>query len=274
MTEQSESAENFAAFETLKGKKGQSLILLGDHAMRHLPKNYGSLGLPKAEFNRHIAYDIGIEWFLRHLNQKLNTPTIMARFSRLLIDPNRGMEDPTIIRQIYDGTIIPANYPLAADERATRIKRFHQAYHDEVQRVIHETEADSGTPPLIISMHSFTPQMKGQSRPWHIGVLWDQDPRCKEALFEAFKQKPEWVIGDNQPYEGALRGDTMYSHCSQDGLAHGLIEIRQDLIDTQEKAEAWADHFAPMLEAINQMPDMHQRHYFGSSVGPLRKDPS
>lgn len=271
---QRESNADFQAFETLDGKAGHSLVLLGDHAMRHLPDEYGSLGLPAAEFDRHIAYDIGIEWFLRRLHTLLKAPTIMARFSRLLIDPNRGMEDPTIIRQIYDGTIIPGNYPLSAEVRNERIDHFHQPYHQEVQRVIDETEAQSGKPPLIISMHSFTHQMKGKQRPWHIGILWDQDPRCKDTLFEALKHKPEWVIGDNQPYEGALRGDTMYTHCSADGLAHGLIEIRQDLIDTREKAEHWANQFAPMLEAIANMPDMHKRQYFGSKVGPLKKDPS
>jgi len=242
--------------------------------MRHVPEAYGTLGLPSTEFDRHIAYDIGIEWFLRHLHTVLEAPTIMARFSRLLIDPNRGMEDPTIIRQIYDGTIIPGNYPLSEEERSARIEQFHQSYHQEVQRVIDDTEKQSGKPPLIISMHSFTHQMKGRKRPWHVGVLWDQDPRCKDALFDALNQKPEWVIGDNQPYDGALRGDTMYHHCSVDGLAHGLIEIRQDLIDTREKAENWADQCAPMLEAIANMPDMHKRKYYGSRVGPLRKDPS
>ena len=101
-------------------------MLVADHAKRALPDEYGDLGLPPEEFQRHIAYDIGVEWVTRRLAALLGAPAIMANFSRLLIDPNRGEDDPTLIRQLYDGTIVPGNYPLAADERERRLDRFYR----------------------------------------------------------------------------------------------------------------------------------------------------
>ncbi|TIP31930.1 MAG: N-formylglutamate amidohydrolase, partial [Mesorhizobium sp.] len=86
-----------------------------DHARRDLPEEYGSLGLPASEFDRHIAYDIGVETVTRELAAALDAPAVLAGFSRLLIDPNRGEDDPTMIRQLYDGTVVPGNYPIAPE---------------------------------------------------------------------------------------------------------------------------------------------------------------
>src|SRR5690606_14836293 len=103
----------FAPFEVVEGDRGKGLVLLADHAGRELPEEYGTLGLPAAEFDRHIAYDIGVEQVTRRLAAMTGAPAVMAHFSRLLIDPNRGEDDPTLIRQLYDGTVVPGNYPMA-----------------------------------------------------------------------------------------------------------------------------------------------------------------
>src|SRR5690606_28432034 len=87
----------FAPFEAIEGDRTKGLVLLADHAGRALPDEYGDLGLPAAEFDRHIAYDIGVENVTRRLAARLGVPAVMARFSRLLIDPNRGEDDPTLI---------------------------------------------------------------------------------------------------------------------------------------------------------------------------------
>ena len=97
----------FAPFEIVEGSRKRGLVLVADHAGRELPDEYGDLGLPATEFERHIAYDIGVEAVTRKLAAALDAPAVMANFSRLLIDPNRGEEDPTLIRQLYDGTVVP-----------------------------------------------------------------------------------------------------------------------------------------------------------------------
>lgn len=259
----------FAPFELIEGDMTRGLVLLADHAGRALPDEYGDLGLPSSEFDRHIAYDIGVEGVTRAVAKLLNVPAVMARFSRLLIDPNRGEDDPTLIRQLYDGTIIPANYPLSAEEREKRLDHYYRPYHDAAGSLVAAVAKEMGAAPFVFSIHSFTPSMQGRDRPWHAGVLWDSDPRAVRPLIDLLAQDTSLTVGDNEPYDGALRGDTMYRHAIVNGYAHALLEIRQDLIADEAGQEAWAKRLAPMLETINALPDMHVVQHFGSRTGPL-----
>src|SRR5690606_23139250 len=136
----------------------------------------------------------------------------MANFSRLLIDPNRGEDDPTLIRQLYDGTVVPANYPMTPQEREKRLENYYRPYHDAVGAMVASVAKASGAAPFIFSVHSFTPVMQGHVRPWHVGVLWDLDPRAALPLIQMLSQDETLVVGDNEPYDGALRGDTMFRH--------------------------------------------------------------
>ena len=145
----------FAPFDLVEGDRKRGIVLVADHARRDLPEEYGSLGLPAAELERHIAYDIGVEMVTRELAAALDVPAVIANFSRLLIDPNRGEDDPTLIRQLYDGTVVPGNYPIAPEERERRLDRFYRPYHDAVGAMIASVHAATGGSPLIISVHSF-----------------------------------------------------------------------------------------------------------------------
>jgi predicted N-formylglutamate amidohydrolase len=259
----------FAPFEIIEGVREHGLVLVADHAKRDLPDEYGDLGLPAEEFQRHIAYDIGVEMVTRKLAARLRAPAVLANFSRLLIDPNRGEDDPTLIRQIYDGTIVPANYPLAAAERERRLELFYRPYHDAVAAMIASVAAASGGSPFILSVHSFTPVMQGEVRPWQVGVLWDLDDRAARPLIDTLAADPLLTVGDNEPYDGALRGDTAFKHAIVNGFAHALIEIRQDLIADESGAESWAQLLAPIIDAINARPDIHVARQYGSRTGPL-----
>ncbi len=256
-------------FEIVEGARDKGLVLIADHAGRAVPDEYGDLGLPPSEFERHIAYDIGVEGVTRRLAALTGAPAVMAGFSRLLIDANRGEDDPTLIRQLYDGTIVPANYPMDEAERQRRLDRYYRPYHDAVGAMIASVAAASGRAPFVFSVHSFTPSMQGRARPWHAGVLWDSDDRAVRPLIEMLSADPALVVGDNEPYDGALRGDTMFRHCIVNGFAHALIEIRQDLIADAAGQEAWARRLAPMLDAINRRADIHEVRQFGSRTGPV-----
>jgi predicted N-formylglutamate amidohydrolase len=262
-------SSQFPPFELIEGDRGGGMLLLADHAGRGLPDEYGSLGLPATEFDRHIAYDIGVEGVTRRLAAATGAPALMARFSRLLIDANRGEDDPTLIRQLYDGTVVPGNYPMSAEERERRLDRFYRPYHDAVRSLVASVAERSGKAPFVFSVHSFTPRMQGFERPWHVGVLRDSDNRAVDPLLAALRAEDGLVVGDNEPYDGALRGDTMFKHAIVNGFPHALIEIRQDLIREEEGQGEWAGRLAPMLEAINARPDIHRVRQFGSRTGPL-----
>lgn len=241
--------QSFASHEVIAGDLGLGLILVCDHARSALPPGYGTLGLPESAFARHIAYDIGVEGVTRGLCRELGAPAVIAGFSRLLIDPNRGLDDPTLIMQLSDGTIVPGNVGISRAERERRIARYYRPYHRAIAALI-EAGLARGRPPALLSIHSFTPAWKGVARPWHAGVLWHGDGRLAAPLLAALRGDRRLVIGDNEPYSGGLDGDTLDVHATRRGLVSALVEIRQDLIADEAGIREWTDRLAGLLPEI------------------------
>ena len=197
--------------------------------------------------NTHIAYDIGAKEVAIHLSRILNCPLVMSDFSRLLIDPNRGVDDPTLVMKISDDKIIEGNKNIhnfnESVEKNKRIENYYNSYHDKVSKLVKQ-KINNEQFPAIISIHSFTPFWKNIKRNIDIGILWDNDERLPNIFFNYLKKNhQELVIGDNQPYTGRLKNDTIYKHATANGLSNILIEIRQDLI-TKKSGQK---HFAELL---------------------------
>ncbi len=250
--------DDSTSHEIIAGDMAPGLILLCDHARNALPPRYGSLGLPGSEFTRHIAFDIGVEGVTRQLAAKLGVPAMLTHYSRLLIDPNRGLDDPTMIMKISDGAIVPGNATIDQAEREARIARYYAPYHADITGLI-ETFRSNGIVPALLSIHSFTAHWKGLPRPWHAGILWDEnDPRFSEPLIASLSRERDLVVGDNEPYSGGLPGDTMDRHGTKTGLAHTLLEIRQDLIADQAGIDEWADRLGGLLPDIICDPALHR----------------
>jgi predicted N-formylglutamate amidohydrolase len=253
--------------EFIAGDVKRQALVLCDHASNAIPPEFASLGLQQGQLTRHIAYDIGAAWVSRRLAMRLGCPALLSTFSRLLIDPNRGRDDPTLVMQLSDGAIVPGNANIDEASVAARIARFYAPYDDAVAALV-GSAITRGMPPAIISVHSFTPHWKGCPRPWHIGLLWDRDDRLTAPLFAALRAEPDLVVGDNEPYAGWLEGDTIDRHATRHGLPNVLIELRQDLIDSQPKAEAWADRLADMLMPI--LTDWREMQPKGLNLGAVR----
>ncbi|MFT3811681.1 MAG: N-formylglutamate amidohydrolase [Micropepsaceae bacterium] len=222
------SATHLPAFETIPAPRPGPVLFLCDHASNAVPPAYGTLGLPEAEFKRHIASDIGAGDLTRALAAAFDAPALLGVWSRLLVNLNRGPDDPTLVMKISDGALIPGNARADAAEIAHRIAAFHAPYHAAIEAEIVAAMA-AGFAPSLVSMHSFTPVWRGDPRPWQIGILWDRDDRLVKPLIAAF-EAAGLVTGDNEPYDGALEGDTLWTHATSRGLPNVLIEVRQDLI--------------------------------------------
>jgi predicted N-formylglutamate amidohydrolase len=261
----------YSAPLSLEPGPDRRLLLLCDHATNALPEEYGLLGLPAEEFRRHIAYDIGAAAVTRGLAHRLGATAVYTGFSRLLIDPNRGSDDPTLVMRLSDGAVVPGNARIDAAGIAERTRRFHQPYHDAIERWLDETLAD-GTVPVIVAIHSFTPFWKAFARPWHAAVLWDVDPRMAQPLIAGLRDEAGIVVGDNEPYDGALQNDTMYRHATMRGLAHALIEVRQDLISDEVGVEEWADRLANVLAPLVADPSLHRIEHRGSRADVGHRD--
>lgn len=257
------SGESFTAFEVIEGPADAGLLLICDHASNALPPGYGTLGLPPEQLERHIGYDIGAAAVTRRLAERLGVPAVLSTFSRLLIDPNRGLDDPTLVMRLSDGAVVPGNARIDRAEIEHRIAAYHAPYHDALTATI-DRAVDAGKPPVLASIHSFTPAWKGAPRRWHAGVLWDRDPRFAIPFIEELEKEKGLVVGDNEPYRGSLSGDCMYRHGTQRGLAHGLLEIRQDLIAEENGVAEWVDRLARIIPAAMTRDGLHDIIHYGS----------
>jgi predicted N-formylglutamate amidohydrolase len=264
----------FSPVERIEGALDAGVLVICDHASNGLPPEYGDLGLAPASLQRHIAYDIGAAWLARRLAHLQGSPAVLSTFSRLLIDPNRGADDPTLVMRLSDGAIVPGNARIDGAEIVRRRDLYWSPYRNAVDEMAAAMCA-TGQAPAIVSIHSFTPFWRGVARPWKVGVLWDLDPRLPAPLLEALARDEglgHADVGDNEPYDGALAGDTIDDIATARGLANALIEVRQDLIATEEGANAWADRLARVLEPILLRPEIHRQMDFGSRANGVRQD--
>jgi predicted N-formylglutamate amidohydrolase len=259
----------YPAFKAIPGGLDSGALIICDHASNAIPPDYGTLGLAPKALERHIAYDIGAAEVTRALAGMLGAPAVLSTFSRLIVDPNRGLDDPTLVMRYSDGAIVPGNAYIDAAEIGRRSAQFWQPYREEIAATVDSMIA-VGEPPALISIHSFTNVWRGFTRSWKIGVLWDCDDRIPKPLIQALLAEPDLLaddIGDNEPYDGALAGDTIDAIATSRGLANALIEIRQDLIAEKKHAIAWAERIARLLGPILADRGSRAPADFGSRAG-------
>jgi predicted N-formylglutamate amidohydrolase len=225
-----------------------SVVLVCDHAANRVPRRLGTLGLDAARLADHIAWDPGAADVARHLSVYLDAPLVLSGYSRLVIDCNRPLRSPESIAEASGGVPIPANHGLSSRERERRIAALFRPYHDAIDRLL---DGRTRRSTLLLSIHSFTPTLNGQSRPWHIGVSYGRDRRLAMLLLKALARDSEFIVGDNQPYP--IEDDVDYTipmHGEGRGLPSAMIEIRQDGIRTAAQAAAWAKRLAAAYRLI------------------------
>ncbi|SMX43203.1 N-formylglutamate amidohydrolase [Octadecabacter ascidiaceicola] len=246
------TTDTFEPFSVHGADRQSRWLITCDHASNAVPPciGGGSLGLPDADMQRHIAYDVGAAGVTRALADALDAPAVLSNFSRMVIDPNRGLDDPTLLMKLYDGSVIPANRDADLVEKARRVDAFHAPYHNAYADLAARQDDT-----VIVAMHSFTPQLNGRPpRPWHIGILHAHDDRLSNALLDLLHTEDDLCVGKNEPYIGHLPGDAIDRHALQTGRANTLIELRNDLIETEDQQVAWAERLAPILtNALIQM---------------------
>lgn len=229
------------------------IVITCDHASNRVPPEVGggSLGVPSADMARHISHDVGAAGVSRHLGKVLDAPVICSNFSRLVIDPNRGEDDPTLVMKLYDGTLIPANRKLTDADFNWRLQNCYRPYHAALADLIASRDR-----PIIVAIHSFTPQLRGRApRPWHIGILHEKDQRLAKPMLARLRRESDLCVGENEPYGGHLDGDSIDRHALGEGYPNILIELRNDLISSSDDQVAWAERLAPILaEVIDSTP--------------------
>lgn len=237
-------------YELLREEGKSPFLLTADHAGRAIPRALGDLGVPRAEMDRHIAWDIGIAGVTRRLSEALDATAILQNYSRLVIDCNRQPHVLSAFPEVSEATPIPGNEGLAETAKAARRAAIFDPYHGAIGRLVVERART-----VYVAMHSFTPVYLAQARPMHVAVLYNRNPRLSKILADLLRAEGGLVVGENAPYR--VTDETDYGvpvHAERNGLDYLEIEIRQDLIAGEAGQAEWAGLLARLLpEALKQL---------------------
>ena len=244
------SARDPAPFEVLSAGSDFPALVVCDHASRAMPAHLGDLGLSPELLSTHIAWDIGAASLATGLSERLGATAVLAGYSRLVVDCNRRLDDPTAFPEQSDGVPVPGNQGLVALDRQQRVNAIYWPYHHAIRAELGRLEKIVAAPALI-AVHTFTPVFGGFPRPWHAGILWDRDPRIAVPLIRRLSALTGVAVGDNEPYSGRHPADfTVDHHAEDEGLPCVSIEIRQDLVCDAAGASRWSDYLAEALAPI------------------------
>jgi predicted N-formylglutamate amidohydrolase len=229
--------------EVFREDAGASFVIVCDHAGRALPRSLGSLGLAPDELQSHIAWDIGAAGVAQRMALELQAALFCQRYSRLVIDCNRPLGAPDSIPSKSGGIDIPGNQRLTRLEADERARAIFEPYHQRIESAL----ARRGTY-LLVSVHSFTPELHGTKRPFHAGVLYERDSRLALPLLQLLRQEPGLVVGDNEPYAASAATDyAIIEYGEKRGAPYVELEVRQDLITHEAGQAFWAQRLARLL---------------------------
>jgi len=242
-------------------------VLTCDHASNFLPPEFGTLGLPTGDLSRHIAWDPGALPVARRMAEALDATLVETCISRLVIDCNRPLDAPDLVPPVSETTAIPGNTGLSEKQRAQRIALSWRPFHDAVANIV-DARLARGQETRLVSVHSFTPVYKGKNRPWHIGIIHDEDRRLATPLIAALKRLAGVTVGVNEPYSPADRVYfTLERHARSRGLACAMIEIRNDEISGEAGQRKWADLLTGIfLDLEPEAARGSRQHAMGKSV--------
>lgn len=243
------SAGEPGPFQVLNPLAELPILLVCDHASCRFPKSLGDMGLDPFARRCHLAVDIGAGPLTERLAASLGVTAVLAQYSRLVVDCNRQLMDPSSNLEFGDGILVTGNRNLHKAEKDLRANALYWPYHDAVDKQVKRLQS-VGPAPAFIAVHSFTPVMNGEARPWEIGVLWDTDTRLRDIFLQDFTAAG-YFVGDNEPYSGKAPQDFTIDHHAQDvGLPHIGIEVRQDLIDDKKGVEEVAEVMHRIIDSI------------------------
>lgn len=235
--------------ETVVRGSESPFLLVGDHAGAAFPAALGDLGLSAADRARHIALDIGVEALGLALSRRLGTRFIRQAYSRLVVDCNRDPGDPEWIVTASDGTAIPGNAGLSRAEMDARRREIFDPYHRAIADRL-DRFAAMGSEPVFVALHSFAPAMRGEARPWEIGVLHDgREDDFALAVLDRLRARGGLAVGDNEPYRMDATDYTVPRHAYPRGLRYIELEVRQDLLADAKGTAAIAGRLAEVFPA-------------------------
>ena len=237
-----------AVFRIVRPSGRSAVLLPADHAGRAIPRRLDGLGLDDRVLDTHVALDLGVDGLALHLSARLDAFLILHNYSRLVIDANRPPEAPDSIVSHSEAGAIAANANLPPAQRQQRLEELFHPYHRRIGAEL-EARRARGQPCVLVTLHSFTPVLGPEVRPWHVGVLYGRDGRLAWRMRQELQRERGLRVGNNEPYAVSEASDyTVVVHGERRRIPHVELEIRQDLLATQAGQQEWAERLAGVLE--------------------------
>lgn len=222
-------------------------LIVCEHASNRFPDRWGTLGLGPEARTAHIAWDPGALGLARGLALRLDAPVVVAGVSRLIYDCNRPPDHAGAMAARSETYDIPGNVGLDAGSRVARTETVYLPFHSALRAQLARMLA-RGVRPVLVTVHSFSPSWFGSPRAVELGVIHDTDPAFAGAVAALARQMTGLRVELNQPYSAADGvTHTLKLHATPYGLAHVMLEIRNDLIAAPSEEERMADTLAPVL---------------------------
>jgi len=237
------------AVEILGDGSPGPLLLTCEHASNRVPRPLRSTASDRAWLKTHWGLDIGARTVTREVARRTGSQAVMARFSRLVCDPNRPPDHVDFVRTEVEGAAISFNQYLDQAELLRRQLELHAPFHDAIdqalaQRLTHDRDV------LLLSVHSFTPIWNHRLREMDFGLVYENHEAVAARLGDLLGERG-FDCAHNQPY--SARGGLAYSvdrHGQHHDVVHLEIEINQSLVCTPQRARRVGAMLAHTLEEL------------------------
>ena len=166
------------------------LIVSCEHAHNKVPAKFKKLFTQK-QLQSHEGWDIGALDLAKKISSKCQASLFAGQVSPLLIDLNRS---------------------LKKDSDQEIVDRYYHPYREDVMDLIDLLVLEK-VQVFHLSVHTFTPVLKGKRRECDIGLLFDPSRPIEKAFCEELRQiileiDPSLNVRFNYPYKGVSDGFT------------------------------------------------------------------
>lgn len=226
-------------------------LITVDHAGISLPAELGGLGLSEEMRRSHYFCDLGVTQLAEQIARALDVTIVLCQVSRLVVDVNRWIEDPSAFPDDLEGVPVPANLQLGKDQRMARAEAVFWPYHELIGKIWAQKCARHARP-FFFALHSCTRNYQGFHRPWDGGTIWNDDETLSRHVLASLAKDPRLTLGSNQPYSGRSGLYTVDRHCHGTGLPACGFEVTNDQLETADGIAQWAARLTEALGTVSR----------------------
>ena len=181
------------------------LLLTCEHGGNQISVKYQKKFKDAVEvLKTHRGLDIGALEIAILVQKKLKVDLVYSTTSRLVVDLNRTLKNPTLFSEFTTS--------LSKPEKQKVLDKYYFPHWCNVRKAVKKTIARNDSA-VHVAIHSMTDQLNGQKRRMHLALLYNPIFE-EEVLFSSLwikelrKEFPHFVIARNKPYRGDGDGVT------------------------------------------------------------------